>query len=367
MPVQSFIDQPTPSAIRFDIEPAINAFETMLLMSKGYELSGVAGWVFDTVQSMSKTERETNKLVTLGLHYASLPEPGWGSFPAYLDHIQSLEAAALRDKMLDAYDHQPIMEDSDLPLTRQQALESADQYLAYLRQRFWAANVDEQLERKAFEFVSDPPAMQQLIVEHLRSMWEKHLSAEWERVRPMLEESVRAFRQMNLHSMTLLEAANIVADRELPPEKWNDTFLSARRVLFIPNAHIGPYLFQIRIHTEEPIILFGARLPNYSDIDVPDLSRTEAIMRLSALADDTRLRILRLAAERGELRSQEIMETLDLSQPATSRHLTQLAATGYLKERRCEGAKCYTLNPGRISETFQGLSNFLLMGERSRI
>jgi DNA-binding transcriptional ArsR family regulator len=367
MPFENFIDQPKTPAVRFEIEPAINAFETLLLMSKGYELPGVASWVFDTVQSLSKTERETNKLVTLGLHYASLPEPGWSSFPSYLDHIESLEATALRDKMLDAYDNQPPMEGSGPLLTRQQALESVDQYLAYLRQRFWAANVDEPLERKAFKFVSDPPAMQQLIVEHLRSMWQKHLSAEWERVRPMLLESVRAFRHMNLHGMTLLEAANIVADRELPTEKWKDTFQPARRVLFIPNAHIGPYLFQIRIQIEEPIILFGARLPNYSNIDVPDLSRTEAVMRLSALADDTRLRILRLAAERGELRSQEIMETLDLSQPATSRHLTQLAATGYLKERRCDGAKCYTLNPVRISETFQGLSNFLLMGERSRI
>ncbi|RPH74243.1 ArsR family transcriptional regulator, partial [bacterium] len=242
----------------------------------------------------------------------------------------------------------------------------ADQYVTYLKQRFWVENVDEKLERKAFLLVSDPPAMKRLIVEHLHSMWQKYLSSEWERVHPMLLESVHAFRRLDLHGKTLFEAASMVAGRDLPSEKWEETFVAAQRVLFVPNAHIGPYLFRVCVNKEEPVILFGARLPSDSTIDVPDLNRTEAVMRLSALADDTRLRILRYVAESGELRSQEIMEALDLSQPATSRHLTQLAATGYLKERRCDGAKCYALNPERISATFQALSNYLLIGERSR-
>jgi DNA-binding MarR family transcriptional regulator len=77
------------------------------------------------------------------------------------------------------------------------------------------------------------------------------------------------------------------------------------------------------------------------------------------MADDTRLRILRLIAEEGEKRSQEIKRELDLSQSAASRHLKQLSATGYLAERRCEGAKCYSLNMDRVEDTLKAVSAYL--------
>jgi DNA-binding transcriptional ArsR family regulator len=56
------------------------------------------------------------------------------------------------------------------------------------------------------------------------------------------------------------------------------------------------------------------------------------------------------------------MRELDLSQSATSRHLKQLSATGYLIERRCEGAKCYALNEDRVDDTMRAISGFLNSG-----
>ena len=81
---------------------------------------------------------------------------------------------------------------------------------------------------------------------------------------------------------------------------------------------------------------------------------------MSALADDTRLRILQMIAENDELRSQEIMEEVGLSQPSVSRYLTQLTATGYLHERRVNGSKAYALNRDRIEKTLKALHKFLL-------
>ena len=75
--------------------------------------------------------------------------------------------------------------------------------------------------------------------------------------------------------------------------------------------------------------------------------------------------ILHQIAEKGELRSQEIIDELELSQSAASRHLTQLTAAGYLKERRCDGAKCYSLNVERVSDTLQAVAGYLKLGERS--
>ena len=53
------------------------------------------------------------------------------------------------------------------------------------------------------------------------------------------------------------------------------------------------------------------------------------------------------------------MARLDVSQSAASRHLRQLSATGYLTERRRAGEKCYSLNRGRVSNTFHALDQFL--------
>jgi ArsR family transcriptional regulator len=83
-------------------------------------------------------------------------------------------------------------------------------------------------------------------------------------------------------------------------------------------------------------------------------------MRLGALADDNRLQILKLVSDQGELTSKELMSSLGLSQSATSRHLQQPSATGYLAERRCNGAKCYKLNPERLQGTLAAVAGYLL-------
>ena len=60
------------------------------------------------------------------------------------------------------------------------------------------------------------------------------------------------------------------------------------------------------------------------------------------------------------MRSQAIMRRLKLSQSAASRHLKQLSASGFLIERRCEGAKCYAINYDRLEATLGAVSAFLL-------
>ena len=80
---------------------------------------------------------------------------------------------------------------------------SADLYLTYLRQRFSPENIDEAIERAAYELVVNPAEMQRVVVEHLRFMWQKYLSAEWQRARPVLQQAVRALAQSNLKGIIL--------------------------------------------------------------------------------------------------------------------------------------------------------------------
>jgi ArsR family transcriptional regulator len=159
--------------------------------------------------------------------------------------------------------------------------------------------------------------------------------------------------------MTRPELIDFVTGKEIVESKWGDELLNAKELVFIPNAHIGPYIRATKID-ENFYIYFGAHMPEGSNVHVPELDRAEIVSRISALADDTRLQILQMIAENGEMRSQEIMEAINLSQPSVSRYLSQLTAAGYLQERRANGAKAYILNEDRIEKTLKAVHAFLL-------
>ena len=75
---------------------------------------------------------------------------------------------------------------------------------------------------------------------------------------------------------------------------------------------------------------------------------------LKALADETRLQILALLQGR-ELYAQEIVDQLDISQPAVSRHLNLMAAAGVLTIRREGNAKYYSVNAETLARVADAL------------
>jgi ArsR family transcriptional regulator len=240
-----------------------------------------------------------------------------------------------------------------------EVLSSAENYVAFLKYRFGEELTDEEMETRAWQYVIDPAALKQLVTGHIRWFWKNHLQAEWNRVRPMLEESAKAFNKIDMSDMTRAEIVQFVTGKELNESKWAAEVEAAREVFFIPNAHIGPYIHFTKVK-DDFYVHFGAHLPEGSDIHVPELDRAEIASKLSALADETRLQILRMIAENGEMRSNEVMDALKLSQPSASRYLGQLTVNGYLQERRSNGAKVYTLNRDRIEKTLKAVSAFLL-------
>jgi DNA-binding transcriptional ArsR family regulator len=362
MPVQNFASRKTTSLVNILLEPVANALVSLLYLHKANELSGLGDWVYQTAEAMSTEERLRNDIVMNGLYFALVPERSWSSFPAYLNHLGQVKPEALRDRILDAYaeiSHHECDDHAPVPYDRHAALASFDVYFDSLVRGFGQENVDAEIERQAYQYVIDPPAMQKLIITHLGEMWDKYLSVEWERVKPMLRASARAFSQIDFSQMSKLEAAEWITDHEFEDSKSCKQFQEIEQFIFVPNAHIGPYIWRYN-QGGTSVIIFGARLPKGAQVDVPDLSRAEILVRLGALADDNRLRILKHISEHGEQRSQEIIDAFDLSQSATSRHLMQLSATGFLHERRCEGAKCYRLNPERVHETMQAIESYLL-------
>jgi DNA-binding transcriptional ArsR family regulator len=234
-------------------------------------------------------------------------------------------------------------------------LSSVDAYIRFLEDN--AFEFDPALEAEAHALFGDPPRMKDLIVSHLNAIWHERMAAEWERVVPILQESVAAFQQIDFRRMSGFESMRLVTGQE-PHEKWQNWIAASRQIIFVPSAHLGPYL---RSFKEDTLlwVLFGARLPEGARAGSSALGRADLLVRLGALTDDTRLRILALLSQQDELCAQDIMLQLDLNQSAASRHLRQLSAAGYIAERRRDVAKCYSLNRERIGDTFRALEQFL--------
>jgi ArsR family transcriptional regulator len=345
------------------IEPALNAFGSMLLISKAEDEPGIHEWVAKTRGQMSSEERFRHKLVIIGFHHAVQPQKAGMTFEAYLEDLEKTSPSAFRDRLLQAYSEICITEESQKHRNEKvdwdEILSSAQNYVEFLRYRFGDELVEEDVETRAYQYVIDPAALKQLVTGHIRWFWKNYLEAEWNRVRPMLEESAKAFNQIDISRMTRPELIDFVTGKEIVESKWGEELLNAKGLIFIPNAHIGPYIRATKLENTF-YIYFGAHLPEGSDVHVPELDRAEIVSRISALADDTRLQILQMVAEQGEMRSQEIMEAINLSQPSVSRYLSQLTAAGYLQERRANGAKAYILNKDRIEKTLKAVSAFLL-------
>ncbi len=345
------------------VEPALNAFGSLLLISKAEDEPGIHEWIGKTRAQMSTEERLRHKLVTLGFYYSILPRSNGTSFDAYMESLEATPPSEFRERLLAAYSGICMTAESqkkkDEPINWDEILLSAENYVSFLKYRFGDEIIDDEMEARAYQYVVDPAALKQLVTGHIRWFWKNYLQAEWSRVRPMLEESARAFNQINLNDMTRAELVEFITGKELNESKWGNELESANELIFVPNAHIGPYIHSTKVGNNM-YIHFGAHLPEGSNVQIPELDRAEIVSKLSALADETRLQILQMIAENGEMRANEVMDVIQLSQPSVSRYLGQLTANGFLQERRVNGAKAYTLNHDRIEKTLKAISAFLL-------
>ena len=346
--------------VNFSLAPAYNAIGSLSLLDMAEDFSGLGEWVYRTAAAMSPEQSRTNRLV---LHdaYVHLADAVWPSFQIWLDAVASRNATAMRDRALQAWVAEVgVNSPGELP-TPAELLSDRGAYLSVVESHLRAAGkpYDRQFWEEMHNLLNDPPVRQKLIVAHLSEMWEELLASEWEGNVATLEGSIAAFRSLDFTGLTAAEALSKVVLRAQIPQESMDWLARLERIHFIPSAHTGPYLVHLRsLDSTTARFLYGARVPEGAPARAPALSRSELLMRLNALANDTRLRILELLAQAGELSTPDVIPQLELSQSAASRHLEHLTATGYLNSRRNQSTNRYRLNPDRIEYTFDDLKEF---------
>ena len=354
---------PEKTRIRVAVEPAVNALGSLSLLNRVDQLSGLDPWVVKTAESLDRDLLHTNQVVMQGLFYAWTPDRSWPSFSAFVDHLEATDAIELQERILDTYLQLPCKHEVEVevdPISRGELLSNFETFLTYLFSKFGKELVDETIEKAAYHLLLEPEEMRSYIVSHFREMWTDVLKAEWERVFPLIEESTLAFRKVDFSGMTDQEAVRFITGHTDDKLDW--LIEKSNRLIFIPNTHSGPYSFPFTSE-DTAWIFFSARLPEGLPRSTSVLNRYELLVRLTALADETRLSILAIIAEREQICSQDLIDILQMSQSSVSRHLRQLSASGFLRERRTEAGKCYTLNPERLKDTTHALER--LFNERS--
>lgn len=366
-----FILAPTSVQVTFELnEFMILWFDLNMLNSTDY-LSGLGEWVMSTAQSMTPEQHRNNKL-TLGAleNYDYDKRPGDDKrFPDFVleltqDAPEKLVASTLHElREQDGYPGDAAM------------LSSAEAFVSfwhnYVLQKYKDGQKDDfdfdaDYYHYLYDMVTHPATMQETIIAHLQFMWKKYLQPEWERTRPMLREAVERFSQVDYGSMSAFEIIEAVTGRNLRGTSKRESELGqASAITFMPSVHIGPYVgFAPPTRASdgtitELLLYFRPRPAKNVGISSPALDRNELLVRLNALSDDTRLKMLELLTQHPELCAQDFITRLELSQSSASRHLRQLTASGYVSERRKDVAKCYSLNQDRIDDTIAALKAFL--------
>jgi len=185
--------------------------------------------------------------------------------------------------------------------------------------------------------IQDGKQLKTRLIAALERFWQEAYAEEFETTRSLMERSI-AHHGAKYRSSSFRETFTAVTGR-LVPEPIAETLPGIANVVFIPSCYVGPYVAYTR-SSDNLYLFYNCRSTPASETTVDVASMYPP---LKALADETRLQILMLLQGR-ELYAQEIIEQLDISQPAVSRHLNLLAAAGVLRIRREGNARYYTVD-----------------------
>jgi len=131
-----------------------------------------------------------------------------------------------------------------------------------------------------------------------------------------------------------------------------------QEVVLVPSYWISPLILFKKISTKKTLLLFGGRPPDVSLVAgemVPD----QMLRMLKAMADPTRLRILRYLAQ-GELTPSQLARRLRLRAPTVTHHLNTLRLAGLVRlTLEAKGERHYAARLEALNSMDASLREFL--------
>ncbi|MFC2095050.1 ArsR/SmtB family transcription factor [Candidatus Bipolaricaulota bacterium] len=217
------------------------------------------------------------------------------------------------------------------------------------REWFLSMASTKQLEQVR-RLLEDPEALKQLTVEVLESFWKNHFRAVYVQ---HTADIVRAVEHLS-RGANLTDLPSLLKRLMGRSIECSDEWVSFQgQVLLVPFPFMGPYLLSMMLDDPEPVLVFAfdaTRAMGLQSVGKagPDLAK------LKALADETRLNILRFVSE-SEQFGGDIVTYLGISQPGVSRHLRLLKASGLLAVRQEGTSKFYSLCDAELDALADGI------------
>jgi DNA-binding transcriptional ArsR family regulator len=207
---------------------------------------------------------------------------------------------------------------------------------------------------KMLDAWAQPAEFGRRFLQALQTYRDVFFAEEEKRIEPALkqalEEARRLAQQLALPEL-LEELSQGVRYSDLP---------EAGELLLAPSFWVTPLLVRGRLAPDRDLLLFGARSSTASL--VPGEVVPDALFRaLKALADPTRLRILRYLAAQS-LTPSELAQRLRLRPPTVIHHLHTLRLAGLVYLCFEAGDKRYAARSQVVRQTFTALTRFLEEG-----
>lgn len=345
------VEGPSPLEVSFVVSLPHSLLATVSLVCASSEFEGLGDWLRET-RARLPADLYDELCVLIGFpgHHqrfigelsARLPDGAASlNFDELMAHLRAMPDA---DYQLIAL--QALARGTSLSRTPNSLLDLLD------RPPEWAAYLAEVESRVAPEkvaiLVRESAQLKSRLLNALERFWQEAYAREFDATRPLMEHSVMQHQTVR-HNSDFRQIFTSVTGR-LVPEPISDLLPTITSVTFIPSCYVGPYVAYMH-YADRLILLYNCRSAP-STVTAED--GASLFPPLKALADETRLQILTLLQGR-ELYAQEIVERLEISQPAVSRHLNLMAAAGVLQIRREGNAKYYAVN----SETLLRLADAL--------
>jgi DNA-binding transcriptional ArsR family regulator len=217
----------------------------------------------------------------------------------------------------------------------------------------WSAHHGEESGRLAGLIFSDPAALQARVVELLAAYWDAAFSSEWTRIEGDLHDEIADARRRIAEDdiLGLLDELRPAIRVEHAERAFVRPSPHEHEVAISPDAplHLGPSVYvwpHVRVNCDPLALIYPATaVRRRARLEQPPDGLAAA---LRAAGDATRLRALRLIAERPRS-TEELAPLVGISEAGLSKHLRQLAEAGLVQSRRDGYYVLYEVDRARVA------------------
>jgi len=354
----NFMGPAKQNKVTFEVSALYNFFCSLSCINQ--DLEGLTGWIPKMKSELPGKLLDDCRFYT---HPALLLyDTTFNDSKDFLEYLEKIEPEEIIEKELDSLEkkYRHYVEDMDFP-SRDELVNNRKLYKEVIEKLYCCKghDVEDDLIEKGFNKFADIEIYKRELVNFVRTMWDYYFEEEWKREVSHVQSSVEAFDSLDFGSKSTNDIVKQIIERDEIPHILQESIDKGQDVIFIPSTHIGSYLLLISEDEKMVRVMTKARIPEGAVNRSIDMERSDLLIQLNGLSDDTRLQILRMASEGEAVTTQKVMDELKLSQSSASRHLNQLTAIGFLSARPEDRVKRYKINKNKIDSVFKLFNDYL--------